>query len=72
MQANIHPAYSEIKVTCSCGNHFMTSSTLGKDLHLDVCYKCHPFYKQRIVDTSGRVERFAKQYAHLKGKKDKD
>lgn len=68
MQADIHPTYGDINVTCSCGNQFTTSSTLGKDLHLEVCYQCHPFYtgKQRIVDTSGRVERFKKRFGDLK------
>ena len=74
MQPDIHPAYGEINVTCSCGNTFKTNSTLGKDLHLEVCYECHPFYtgKQRIIDTSGRVERFKQRYAHLKKGSSKD
>lgn len=64
MKADIHPAYTEITVTCSCGNTFKTKSTLGKDLHLDVCSECHPFYtgKQRVVDTSGRVDKFKQKY----------
>lgn len=65
MQKNIHPAYNEIKVICSCGNSFSTRSTAAKDLHLEICSKCHPFYtgQQKIVDTAGRVERFKKKYA---------
>ncbi|MEK7321513.1 MAG: 50S ribosomal protein L31 [Pseudomonadota bacterium] len=64
MKADIHPAYSEIKVTCSCGNIFNTRSTLGHDLHLDVCSACHPFYtgKQKLVDTAGRVDKFRQKY----------
>lgn len=64
MQKNIHPAYAEIKVTCSCGNTFTTRSTIGRDLHLEICSKCHPFYtgQQKIVDSAGRVERFRKKY----------
>ncbi len=64
MKADIHPAYSEIKVTCSCGNTFNTRSTLGHDLHLDVCSACHPFYtgKQKLVDTAGRVDKFRQKY----------
>lgn len=60
MQANIHPEYGPITVNCSCGHTFVTGSTLGKDLHVEVCNECHPFYtgKQKIVDTAGRVERF--------------
>ncbi len=65
MQNNIHPAYQPIKVICSCGNTFETRSTLKRDLHLEICSKCHPFYtgEQKIVDTAGRVERFRKKYA---------
>lgn len=65
MRANIHPEYSEIKVTCSCGHKFVTSSTLCKDLNVEVCNECHPFYtgKQKIVDTAGRVERFKGKFA---------
>ena len=64
MKPDIHPAYSEIKVTCSCGNTFTTRSTAGRDLHLDVCSACHPFYtgKQKLVDTAGRVDKFRQKY----------
>ena len=46
-------------------NTFQTGSTLGHDLQLDVCAKCHPFYtgKQKMVDTAGRVDKFRKKYA---------
>jgi len=65
MKAETHPAYAEINVVCSCGNTFKTGSTLGQDLHLDVCSACHPFYtgKQKIVDTAGRVDKFRRKYA---------
>lgn len=64
MKQGIHPEYKEIKVSCSCGNSFVTCSTLGRDLLLEVCSQCHPFYtgKQRIVDTAGRVDRFQQKY----------
>ena len=64
MKADIHPKYDEIKVTCSCGNEFMTRSTMGKELHVEVCSACHPFYtgKQKIMDTAGRVDKFRKKY----------
>ena len=64
MKKGIHPKYATIKVTCSCGNSFETKST-GKDVHLDVCSACHPFYtgKQKIVDTAGRVEKFKSRYS---------
>ena len=65
MKSGIHPQYKEIKVICSCGNTFTTRSTLAKELHVEVCAACHPFYtgKQKIVDTAGRVEKFRQKYA---------
>ena len=65
MKAKIHPQYKEITVTCSCGNSWTTRSTLGKNLNIEVCSACHPFYtgKQKIVDTAGRVEKFRQKYA---------
>ncbi len=64
MKADTHPAYEEINVTCSCGNEFKTRSTMGKDLSLEVCSACHPFYtgKQKLVDTAGRVDKFRQKY----------
>lgn len=65
MKADTHPEYSEIKVICSCGNEFLTGSTLNKELHVEVCSACHPFYtgQQRTVDSGGRVDKFRKRYA---------
>ena len=64
MKADTHPAYNEVTVTCSCGNSFQTRSTVGKDLTIEVCAQCHPFYtgKQKMVDTGGRVDRFRRKY----------
>jgi large subunit ribosomal protein L31 len=64
MKKSIHPQYSEIQVSCSCGNVFATRSTVNKPLHVEVCAACHPFYtgKQKIVDTAGRVEKFRQRY----------
>ncbi len=65
MKSGIHPDYKEVAVNCSCGNSFVTQSTLGKpSLHVEVCAACHPFYtgKQKIVDTAGRVEKFRQRY----------
>ena len=69
MKTEIHPSYEAIKVVCSCGNAFETRSTSTKDeIHIDVCSNCHPFYtgKQKIVDTSGRVEKFKSRYGTFK------
>jgi large subunit ribosomal protein L31 len=68
MKANIHPAYNELAVTCSCGNAFTTQSTMKKPLHVEVCAACHPFYtgKQKIIDTAGRVEKFNQKYGAMR------
>jgi large subunit ribosomal protein L31 len=65
MKKNIHPAYAEITATCSCGNSITTRSTVGKDIHIDICSACHPFYtgQQKIVDTAGRIDKFNKRFA---------
>ena len=65
MKDEIHPAYKEVSVVCSCGNKFKTRSTYGKDaLHIEVCSVCHPYYtgKQKLLDTGGRVDKFKKRY----------
>lgn len=64
MKPDIHPNYTEIKVTCSCGESFTVRSTLNEDLRIEVCSQCHPFYtgKQKILDTAGRVDRFNRKY----------
>jgi large subunit ribosomal protein L31 len=75
MKASIHPEYGEVTVTCACGNTFRTRSTVGRDIHVEICSACHPFYtgKQKYVDTAGRVEKFQKkfgtEYFKDKGKK---
>jgi large subunit ribosomal protein L31 len=60
----IHPKYKEAKVTCACGESFLTRST-KETIRVDICSKCHPFFtgKQKIVDAEGRVEKFKKKYA---------
>ena len=63
MQEGIHPDYPAARVTCACGNTFVTRSTRG-DFQVDVCGACHPFYTgtQKLIDTAGRVDRFRKRY----------
>jgi large subunit ribosomal protein L31 len=70
VKTKIHPEYVESRVHCACGNSFMTRST-KPDLHVEICSNCHPFFtgQQRIVDTAGRVERFAKRLEKSEAKK---
>ena len=65
MKANIHPNYKTMTASCSCGNKIEVGSTMGKDINLDVCSACHPFYtgKQKTADTGGRVDKFRKRFA---------
>ncbi|PIP18048.1 MAG: 50S ribosomal protein L31 [Parcubacteria group bacterium CG_4_10_14_0_8_um_filter_35_7] len=60
MKKDIHPKYyAHAKVTCSCGHTFTVGST-QKELHVEICSRCHPFYtgKQKLIDAAGRVERY--------------
>lgn len=71
MRAGIHPEYNEIKVTCACGATFETRSTRSTDLRLEICSACHPFFtgKHRIVDSTGRVERFRQKYGDVQSRR---
>jgi large subunit ribosomal protein L31 len=63
MKTDIHPKYVECKVTCGCGNTFLTRATVP-ELRIEICSSCHPFYsgKQKFVDSAGRVDRFKKRF----------
>ncbi|MBN2135296.1 MAG: 50S ribosomal protein L31 [Acidobacteria bacterium] len=67
MKDKIHPELHTVDVTCACGATWKTRTT-KKELTLDICSSCHPFYtgKQKLVDTAGRVEKFRKKYAAKK------
>lgn len=64
MKKDIHPKYMETAVRCGCGNTFTTRSTV-KELTVDICNACHPFYTGRLkfVDTAGRIEKFKNKFA---------
>ena len=68
MKKGIHPKYLPTKVTCACGNSFVTQATVAA-IRVETCAQCHPFYtgRQRIIDTEGRVERFRQRYGKLDG-----
>ena len=68
---DIHPPYKQNTVICSCGETFVTGSTLTKEkMALDVCSKCHPFYtgQSRVMDTAGRVEKFNARFKGFRRK----
>jgi large subunit ribosomal protein L31 len=69
MKNGIHPKYfDEAKVTCACGNTWVTGAT-QETIRTDVCSACHPFFtgEQRIVDTAGQVERFMRRLEKRSG-----
>jgi large subunit ribosomal protein L31 len=62
MKKDIHPKYyAQAIATCSCGAVFEVGSTREK-ISIETCSQCHPIYtgKQKIVDATGRVDRFKK------------
>jgi len=71
MKKEIHPEYVDATITCACGNVIKTRST-KREIHIEICSVCHPFFtgKQKLIDTTGRVERFMKKYRRP-GKADK-
>ena len=81
MKKDIHPQYyPDCKVSCVCGNSFVTGSTVP-EIKVELCSACHPFYtgKQKLVDTARRVEKFGAKVAaknvvgaNKKGKKVKN
>ena len=65
MKDGIHPNYHEVEVICACGATFKTKSTVTNDvIRVEICKNCHPFYtgKRKVVDTSGRVDKFKKKF----------
>lgn len=56
--------YPETPVTCSCGAKFSVGST-KKEIQVEICSNCHPFYtgNQKLIDTSGRVDKFKNRIA---------
>ena len=65
MKPNIHTQFfATAKVACACGNSFVTGSTVA-ELHTEICSNCHPFYtgKQKLIDTTGTVDKFKKRTA---------
>jgi large subunit ribosomal protein L31 len=74
MKTDIHPKYQDIKFTCACGATFVAGSTVKDDFKTEICSNCHPFYtgKQKLVDTSGRVDKFMAKMKKAQEKAEKD
>ncbi len=79
MKADIHPQYKEVVFQDVTSDFkFLTRSTLGSKetikwddgneyplVKVDISSATHPFYtgQNKIMDTSGRVDKFRKRYA---------
>lgn len=79
MKADIHPKYSEVVFQDVTSDFkFLTRSTLGSKetikwedgneyplIKVDISSATHPFYtgQNKIMDTSGRVDKFRRRYA---------
>ena len=63
MKEGIHPKYEQTTIRCACGNVFTTGST-KKDIRVEICSKCHPFYtgQQKAAQARGRIDKFNKKY----------
>ena len=71
MKKDIHPKYNnEVTIVCSCGNSFVTGSTLDTEtVNIEICSSCHPFYtgEQKIVDTDNLVKKYTERVEKAKG-----
>ena len=74
MKKDIHPKYHpDAEIICACGNIIKTGSTV-KVMKVEICAACHPFYtgKKKVLDTTGRVDRFKKMTERAAAKKEAD
>lgn len=63
MKNGIHPQFNTaVKVSCACGNSFVTGST-SEEIYTEICSNCHPFFtgKQKLIDATGNVDKFKKR-----------
>ena len=63
MKEGIHPKYEQTTIRCACGAVIETGST-KKDIHVEVCSKCHSFYtgQQKAAAARGRIDKFNRKY----------
>lgn len=73
MKQNIHMKSNEVTFACaSCNSRITVNSTLKeKEIAIDVCDKCHPFYIGAAVSqqVKGRAEKFSKKIVSVEPKK---
>ena len=64
--------YQDTVITCSCGAIYDVQST-QPSISIEICAACHPFYTgtQKLIDATGRLERYRAHVAAGKEHKDK-
>ena len=64
MKQGIHPQYVECNGPLHLRQHLRVTRSTVSEMTVDLCDKCHPFYtgQQKLVDTGGRVQRFADKF----------
>lgn len=70
MKPEIHPKwFPTATITCACGATYTVGSTVER-ANVELCAACHPVYTgvEKIVDTEGRVDKFAKRQKAAIGK----
>jgi large subunit ribosomal protein L31 len=73
MKSDLHPTYfPKAQIVCACGAAFTVGATKEK-IEVDICSHCHPFYtgESKLIDTTGRVERFKTRRAKATEPKEK-
>ena len=78
MKTDIHPEYNPVVFRdLGSGDTFLTRSTVTSDktieldgvtypvIDVEISSASHPFYtgKHKVIDTSGRIDKFQKRYA---------
>ena len=73
MKKETHPGFNTIEAKCqTCGHEHKVGTTV-KQITVDVCSNCHPFYTGNTQSTkaTGRVERFKRMAKVTADKKTK-
>lgn len=75
MQTDIHPNYyKDAVIKCSCGAKYHVGSTT-KEIKVEVCGACHPFYtgkQDHLIDMTGRVDKFKAKMEKAKELKERE
>ena len=64
MKEGIHPEYYQAKVTCNCGNEFVTGST-KKEIHVEINLFWVPsvlHWPAEGKSARGRIDKFNRKY----------